>query len=126
MCDNSGGNDRFDGLIRAPEVVNVFYGSVVSIRHHLNVRLFKYRIADKWNYRGHGFPHSSPLALRISPIPMRGYAKLTTFRAGQYSLTMSKAGGGVFRHGTWTHAGRIDLPGPALYIEGDEGRRLDG
>jgi hypothetical protein len=27
---------------------------------------------------------------------------------------------------TWTRAGRIDLPSPTLYIEGDAGRRLDG
>jgi hypothetical protein len=55
---DSGGNDQFHGLIGVPEAVNVFYCSVVSVRHHLNVRLFKYRIADKWNYRGHRFPPS--------------------------------------------------------------------
>jgi hypothetical protein len=54
-CYNSGGNDLFHGLVGVPEAANVFYCSVVSIRHHLNVRLIKYRIADEWNYRGHGF-----------------------------------------------------------------------
>jgi hypothetical protein len=61
QCYNSGGNHRLHGLIRAPEAVNVFYGSVVSVRHHRNVRLFKYGIADKWNYRRHSFP---PIWLR--------------------------------------------------------------
>src|SRR5580704_4661444 len=86
---NSGGNHRLHGLIGTPEAVNVLYGSVVGIGHHRNVRLFKYCIADKWNYRRHGFPqiwlppnmaspHSGPLALRIPHIAMRVCSKLIT------------------------------------------------
>ena len=68
-CYNSGGNDRFHGLIRAPEAVNVFYCPVVSVGHHLNVHLFKYRIADKWNNRGHGFP---TFAISLKDFPHSG------------------------------------------------------
>src|SRR5580700_3451183 len=84
QCYNSSRNHRLHGLIGAPEAVNVLYCSVVGIGHHRNVRLFKYRIADEWNYRGHGFPniaspHSAPLTSMIPPIPMRVCSKLTTF-----------------------------------------------
>lgn len=72
QCYNSGGNHRLHGLIGTPEAVNVFYGSVIGIGHHRNVRLFKYRIADKWDYRGHvspqhGFPPFGAISLEDSP-----------------------------------------------------------
>jgi hypothetical protein len=103
QCYNSGGNHRLHGLIRAPEAVNVFYGSVVSVRHHRNVRLFKYGIADKWNYRRHSFPpiwlppiwlrpDSVPLASRIPPIAMRVCSKLTTFGGRLVSACAVKSG----------------------------------
>src|SRR5580700_5824535 len=39
QCYNSGGNHRLHGFIGAPEAVNVFYGPVIGIGHHRNVRL---------------------------------------------------------------------------------------
>jgi hypothetical protein len=102
QCYNSAGNHRLHGLIGTPEAVNVFYGSVVGIGHHRNVRLFKDRIADKWNYRRHGFPqiwlppnmaspHSGPLGSRIPRIAVRVCSKLTTLGAGSCPQAPSKA-----------------------------------
>jgi hypothetical protein len=56
-CYDPGGNDLSNDLIRVPEAANIFDCSVVSIGHQLNVRRFKHRIADEWNYRGHESPH---------------------------------------------------------------------